>query len=186
MYNYHSGFDKIDFVTTKDRQIREKPSNIINMTAKRKNKSNFKFRFSRRGAVIVLSIVLIVVLLLVGVSIPAYATYQAGLKTYREAKQISAAVKKENVALAAEEIVTTQKDLQDTQNNLHKLVVLKFIPVISWYYNDADHLLNAGAYALDSGKLVADSLLPFADVLGLKGQGSFAMGSASDRIKTAV
>jgi len=63
---------------------------------------------------------------------------------------------------------------------------LKFIPVASWYYNDADHLVNAGTHGLNAATILVDSIKPYADVLGLKGQGSFARRTAQQRIETAV
>ena len=67
-----------------------------------------------------------------------------------------------------------------------RMAFVKFIPVANFYYNDADHALKAGEYGLDSAIIVVESLKPYADVLGLKGQGSFSSGSTEDRIKTAV
>ena len=63
---------------------------------------------------------------------------------------------------------------------------LHFVPLANFYYNDASHLMNAGAEGLKTATIVIDALKPYADVLGLKGQGSFVGGSAEDRIKTAV
>ncbi|HVT63392.1 MAG TPA: DUF4012 domain-containing protein, partial [Legionellaceae bacterium] len=71
-------------------------------------------------------------------------------------------------------------------NNLYKMGYLKYIPVASWYYNDADHLIKAGFDGLDAAITLTNSLKPYADVLGLKGQGSFVMGSAEQRIQTAI
>jgi hypothetical protein len=66
------------------------------------------------------------------------------------------------------------------------MVYLKFIPVASWYYNDADHLINAGFHGLNAATILVDSIKPYVDVLGLKGQGSFVGGTAQQRIETAV
>ena len=63
---------------------------------------------------------------------------------------------------------------------------LRFVPVANWYYSDATHLMNAGFDALGAARVLIDSIQPYADVLGLKGQGSFVGGSASQRIETAV
>lgn len=187
-----SGFDKIEFndqtgqsanvgvsqpKTTPDFA---KSQNTTITMPKRKKKISFKMS---RKHYITLGVVALIFILL---AIPAYATYQSGLKTYREVKQIGNALKKQNVALASDEIVKTQKLLNETKTNFHFLLPLKIVPIVAWYYNDADHLLNASSYGLDSAKIVTDSLKPYADVLGLKGSSSYAGGSSSDRIKTAV
>lgn len=167
-----SGFDKIDL------NKRTNP-----MTAKRK----------KRGLNVVkkLAIVLIIVLILVLgmgalIGFPAYAAYKSGLKTYREAKVLFDAVKKQNIALASDEVAKTKKYLKETADSLHVLAPLKYIPVANWYYNDADHLIAAGTNALDGADIAVNAIKPYADVLGLKGQGSFVAGSAEDRIRTAI
>lgn len=146
------------------------------------NRKKTKFRISKKIPII-LGIFLV---LLVLIAIPAFATYKSGLKTYREAKIAAAAMKNQNVELASTEIDKTKVYLTETKKNFHYLIPLKFIPVINWYYNDAEHLLNAGGHGLDSATIAINSIKPYADVLGLKGQGSFAAGSTEDRIKTAV
>lgn len=194
-----SGFDKIEFkdetspspkgsqkttlskVKTIADFAKSKGPTITMPKRKRKTDFNFTFKASRKLFITLGVIVLLIVL----ISIPAYATYKSGLKTYREAKLIAHAAKSQNVVLADDEIVKTQKLLDDTKRNFHFLLPLKIVPIVSWYYNDADHLLNASSDGLDSAKTIADSLKPYADVLGLKGtEGS--SGSSSDRIKTAV
>lgn len=128
----------------------------------------------------------VLVVLIVLIAIPAYATYKSGLKTYRQAQMVASALKKQDIALASQEIVKTQTDLKDTQSKLRILLPLKFVPLVGWYYSDVEHMLNAGEHGLDSAKIVTDSLAPYADVLGLKGAESAAGGSTADRIKTVV
>jgi hypothetical protein len=197
-----SGFDKIEFkpvqkessatiagsgsrrtVGSSGSSGREKKAGqdqkTLFMAAKRKKQKKIAWKIP----LIVVGIIVLVVAL---IGFPAYATYKSGLKTYREAKLIAGAFKQQNIQVASDEIAKTQKDLKDTQRKLHVLIPLKIVPIASWYYNDADHLLNAAAYGLDSATTVTDSIKPYADVLGFKGQGSFAAGSSQDRIKTVV
>jgi len=192
-----SGFDKIEFkkqedippakVQTNTRKIKSTPdfaksASPIVIMPQRKKKTNFKFKFHKK-----LSIALgVVVVLLVLMSIPAVATYKSGLETYRQAKLIASAVKDQNVDEASNEIAQTQKLLKKTQTNFHFLLPLKIIPIVSWYYNDADHLMNAADDGLTSAQTIATALKPDADVLGLKGGASSGAVSTSDRIKTAV
>lgn len=156
--------------------------------AKAENNSSFmtnrkkrtKFKMGKRYP-IALSIVALILLL---IGIPAYATYKSGLKTYRQAKLVSAALKSQNIELASTEIEKTKKSLAETQRNFHFLIGFKIVPIASTYYNDVDHMLNAGKHGLDSATIATDAIKPYADVLGLKGEGE--SGSTEDRIKTAV
>ncbi len=166
-------FEKIEF---------DPPAGGQNSPMARKKKKNPR-KLNRKLASVVSLIIIIVIML---VAIPAFFTYNAGLKTYREAKILIAAVKNQNISLADVELKKTKKYLKETQVSLHNLAILQFIPLINWYYNDADHLLIAGEHGLNSTGIVIDAIKPYADVLGLKGQGSFTSGSAEERIKTAI
>lgn len=190
------GFDKIELKSTPSPAPEGRPSRLENKKLSgdyaksqtgnsfmtKRNRTRPKFKYSKKLPII-LGVVLVLLLM---IGIPAFATYKSGLKTYREAKIAATAMKNQNVELASVEFVKTKKYLEETKKNLHYLVPLKFVPLASWYYNDVDHLLNAGGYGLDSAIIAVDSIKPYADVLGLKGQGSFAAGSTEERIKTAV
>lgn len=165
-----SGFEKIEF----DKEP-------LPMSKKKRRNNPKKF-----PAKLIISISIVLLALGLAVGFPAYATYAAGLKTYREAKILFDAVKKQNIALASEELIKTKKDLKETRKSLQYLSPLKFIPLLNWYYNDADHLLTAGEHGLNSAGIAIEAIKPYADVLGLKGEGSFTSGPAEDRIRTAI
>lgn len=135
------------------------------------------------GAVVAILLVILVVFLVV---LPLLRVEKSAKKAIAQARLVADAIKSQNIELAATELDKTKVELSQTQKDLGAVAFLKFIPVANFYYNDADHMLKAGSEGLKSASIVVDSLKPYADVLGLKGQGSFASGSAEDRIKTAV
>lgn len=175
-----AGFDRIELDKQKEGvKLQDNNKNSLVMAVKKRKK--FKFPFKIAG--IILIILVIFALLLV---IPASATYQSARKTYTQAKKISTAMKQQNVTLASEELEKTKTDLAETRKNFKKMFVLKYIPLLNFYYNDADHGLAAADEGLKTATIIIDTLKPYADVLGLKGEGSFTAGSAEERIKTAV
>lgn len=151
--------------------------------------NNFKkkSKFSKKKLT---TFLLVVFIFIVGfifvVGIPAQKTYSSANKTYLQAKKTWDAVKKQNIKLASAELKKTKDELKNTQKDLNSLSYLKFVPIASGYYNDADHLIKAGLHGLDAGSTLVESIKPYADILGLKGQGSFVMGSAEQRIQTAI
>jgi hypothetical protein len=149
------------------------------MKSKNRKSSKFVFKFL---------IIAFIIMITLGVLIafPAIATYKSGMKTYNQAKLIINAMKAQNIALASEELSKTKSDLKETRKNFDSMFFIRYVPVLNFYYNDVDHVLSASDKALDSAAIVIDSIKPYADVLGLKGAGSFVSGSAEDRIKTAV
>lgn len=150
-------------------------------------KRNFSsMRIKKKVFIIFLVIFVILGVLLAVTAIPAQKTYSSAQKTYVQARSAWEAIKKQNIALADEELKKTKVALQDTQKSLDSLSYLRFIPIASWYYNDADHMLKAGSHSLEATEVVLEAIKPYADILGLKGQGSFVMGSAEQRVQTAI
>ncbi|HLD01980.1 MAG TPA: DUF4012 domain-containing protein, partial [Patescibacteria group bacterium] len=188
------GFKKIDLDTSRvavsentSKNPVFSPAPMIKQSQPMTRRRRFNFKnLTRRQKIIVGVVCAFLLFVLFAIAIPAKRTYSSALKTYTQAKLVAAAIKQQNIELAADELDKTEVALEETQKNLNSLVVLRFIPIAHWYYNDADHMLKAGVYGLESAKVVVDSLEPYADVLGLKGQGSFVGGSADERIKTAV
>lgn len=143
-------------------------------------------RKSSKKLVFFLALVILIGISIFTIILPAQRVYSSARKTYTQVKKAWEAAKKQNIALADTELNQAKKDLATTQKDLNGLSYLRFIPIISGYFNDADHLARAGAYGLEAASTIVESIKPYADVLGLKGQGSFVMGSAEDRIKVAI
>lgn len=168
------GFKKIEF------NIQEE-NNKNNMKEKSLNIGKLK-----KALLLVLFIILVIAGFSVFTGIRVQKVYRNSQKVYSQAKLAVDALKKQNIVLAKEELVKTDSDIADLKKSMDTLSYLKFIPLVNSYYNDGRHIINAFSYAVASGITVCDSLIPYADVLGLKGEKSFVSGSAEDRIQTAV
>lgn len=124
-----------------------------------------------------------------------FTTY-AGLKTaslvkeaqkvYVQAKKAGDAAKKQNVLAARDDLVKTKEELAKLKKQLGGMTFVKFVPIVGGYVSDGEHLVNAATYGVNAAIITAESVIPYADVLGLKGDKSFVMGSAEDRIRLAV
>lgn len=145
--------------------------------------TNFKSIFKKKPAVIVFLVIIVFLLVLI---FPAMAVYKSAKLTYVQAQGTLSAAKQQNIALASTNLEQTRKALTQTQKELNAIAILKWVPIAAWYFNDADHMVKAGFHGLDAARVLIDSIEPYADVLGLKGQGSFVGGTAEDRIQTAV
>lgn len=184
------GLKKIDFALEKDQSkinpIKSSPtvhkSNIMS-----KRKLNFGAIRTNRKLQIALGVLVVLFLFVVfGVYFPALRVYKSAKITYADAQAASWAIKTQNVSLASDQLAKTKVDLEKTQKDLSAMGYLAFIPVANFYYNDAYHLTQAGQHGLNAATILVDSIKPYADVLGLKGQGSFVGGTAQQRIETAV
>ena len=178
------GLNKIDFKldkpTVSNDAVRVSPSRM-------NRKFDFKKILKSRKMMVVLGVVVILFLFSIfGIYLPVTRVYKSAKLTYADAQAAAYAIKTQNVSLASDQLIKVQADLANTQKDLHAMVYLKFVPVASWYYSDADHLMNAGTHGLTAATILVDAIKPYADVLGLKGQGSFVSGTAQQRIETAV
>jgi len=171
------GFEKIDLDLKNDTIISQP-------TMARKKRKTWQ---SPKNLKLIGGIAAAVVLFVVfGLILPLLSVVKSAKTTFAQTKVLSAAFKQQNIEVASVEIGKTQVALADTREKMKMLGYMHFIPVVNFYYDDATHLLNAGDEGLKAGAIVIESLKPYADVLGLKGEGSFVGGSAEDRIKTAV
>lgn len=145
-----------------------------------------KFRLPRWAGIALIVLGIFAVLSVFFLILPAKATYDSALVTYRQGRLMGDALKTQNIEAAQSELAKTKVALTETQENFDNLSYLRFVPIANFYYNDADHMMKAGQHGLETTEILLDSIEPYADVLGLKGQGTFVGGSAEDRIKTAV
>lgn len=165
-------------------------SRNTSVSSENSSSSSFRLRrihMSKRSLLIaVLIIGVLGILSFIGIVLPAQRTYASAMKTYAQARVAWTAIKQQNIAQADTELQKTKADLEETQKSLHAFSYAGYIPLVGGYYNDADHMLAAGFHSLNATLILVDSVKPYADVLGLKGQGSFAMGTAENRIQTAI
>lgn len=172
-----SGFQKIDLIKTPEPAPDQKKAQP--MTGRRKI-----FRLRNLGIVGVI----LIILALIG----AYVAFQgiaiaAGARgVYKQVKVAGDAAKKQNIILAREELVKTKKEAEKLQGKINSISFVKFVPFVGAYFSDASHIVSAGIHGVNAAIIASDSLIPYADVLGLKGEKSFVGGSAEDRIRTAV
>lgn len=128
----------------------------------------------------------VAVLVIFFVILPIQATISSAKATYTESKQIYAQVKNQDLIKTEEEISKTKVKLASTKSNLNKISWIAVIPFVGDYVSDGKHLLNAAGYGLDGGDILVKAALPYADLLGLKGKGTFTGGTTEERIQKMV
>ncbi len=168
------GFSKIEVDPT--HTIEQKPPVVV--------EQKMKIPKKYRGIFI---IILLIILVFVGVTaLLARDFYQSLKATIADGRSASAAFKTQNIEEAQGKLQKLTESLQVSQNKYNRLSYLKYIPFLGSYWNDGYHLLNAGINGVEAGRITTNALVPYADLLGLKGKGTFVGGSADQRIQTAV
>lgn len=118
--------------------------------------------------------------------LPAKRVYSLGMASLQSGRLAYEYLKKQNIEKTSEELVTLKSKINETKNAYKALLWTKYIPFFGAYTGDGERMLNASQYGVEAAQIAVDSIKPYADVLGLKGQGSFVMGSAEERIQKAV
>ncbi len=175
-----SGFKKIEFDGPKKEG---KPKNLGNSTSIQARPPKL---FGNKGLSVIGVVVAILVLFFAFIAWRAFAIYGDSQKVYKQAKVAADAAKNQNVVLAREELTKTKAAAENLRRQFGTIGFARFIPFLGSYISDADHMTAAGIHGINAAVVTADSLIPYADLLGLKGKGSFTGGSAEDRIRTAV
>lgn len=170
------GFEKIDLNLSKEEQSETSPND---------HPAQKQTRLTKKK-VIIASALLVLTLFSALIFFPVQKTYFSAQKTSTQAKRVWDAVKRQNIQEASVELEKTKSALAETEKNLATLSLLRFVPGLHLYYSDAEHLVKAGSNGLAVATILVDSLKPYADVLGLKGEGSFTGGTAEQRIQTVV
>lgn len=179
------GFNKIDLESqtpAKNKSQENIKQENINVPIKQKMKTKKPKKFLKIISVVLLAFVLISVVLF----FPAKNLYNEINKTSDSAKLVLTALKNQNIEEVKTELEKTRAQLLKTKKAYSFFAFTKFIPIIGGYYKDGDHLFKASEAGVEGGQIAVDALIPYADLLGFKGQSAFVAGSADDRIQTAV
>lgn len=149
-------------------------------------KKKFNKFFKSRAFRIAIPVLVVLLLLFVYTGVRAYGAYGTARKLMAQAATTKFVLNQQDIVAGKAELEKTQVLLEDLEGDLNGMFYLRFIPVASWYYNDARHGIAAAHAGVNAGITTTDALIPYADVLGLKGGGNFTGGSAEDRIRLAV
>ena len=79
-----------------------------------------------------------------------------------------------------------QKEFKGAKNSLIVFTPLRIIPLVGWYVADFQRGNQATIDGLEAAKVFAEAVTPYADVLGLRGQGTFLGGTAQERLAKAI
>jgi len=101
---------------------------------------------------------------------PAQTVYSQLQITKADANKLKDAASIQDVVSADQDVDLVSSDLSTLKSRFSYFSWAANLPIASGYYSDGTHLLNAATDGLAAGKIITTSLLPFSDVLGLKGQ----------------
>lgn len=149
----------------------------VNISRETKGKAPALLNSSRKKKIlkrvlIGLGVFLGLLVIIGAISYPGIKAFTSQLNTTKlQAKKVSEAWQLQDVVKAKAETVKLKTELGKLDGKLNYFGFTTILPVIGGYYRDGHHFIKAGIYGSDAMTLISDSLIPFADALGLKGGG---------------
>lgn len=153
----------------------------VQVQAKPKTSKKPKKLFKMLGIIFAVLVILVII-----IGLPLKNFYASAKNTTAQAKITYDAAKKQDIGKLSDELKKTEESLNKTKSALNPLGWTKIIPILGAYTSDAEKAVNSGIYGVQAAEILTESVKPYADLLGLKGQGSFTGGSAEERIVKVV
>lgn len=110
----------------------------------------------------------------------------AAKKAIDSSKKAAGAFQLQDLNATKAYLKDAKRDFQTTKKALVIFTPLRIIPLFGWYVADAQRGVNAAIEGLEAASIFAEAVTPYADVLGLQGEGTFLGGTAQERLAKAV
>lgn len=96
--------------------------------------------------------------------------------------EIKGIIASQNIVGLPDKIIQLKASKEKIQTSYKKLAFFGKIPFIKQYYLDGERLFKAADYGIGAAEKGVTALVPYADILGFQGEGSFTGGTTQDRI----
>jgi len=133
---------------------------------------------------------LVLVLFLSMASVIGWHTYTVSQNMQAQAATMQTTARAAYDAFKAQDLLTAQAQLNQLPDQLTslkseyaKLGYLRFIPIANSYYKDGGQVFIAAESGISAAQTAVEAVVPYADILGFAGEGTFTGGSAENRIK---
>lgn len=107
-------------------------------------------------------------------------------KAVKTARLSIESLKNQDLDGAKKHLTSAKEQFESAQKTLIVFTPLRAIPLLGGYVSDAQRGVNAAINGLNAGSNLLEAVTPYADVLGLKGEGTFLGGTAQERLVKAV
>lgn len=107
-------------------------------------------------------------------------------KAVSTTNQAVGAIKLQDLNASKAYLKDAKKDFENAKSSMYVFTPLRIIPFFGWYVADAQRGVSAAIDGLDAAITLTDAVTPYADVLGLGGEGEFLGGTAQERLASAI
>jgi len=156
----------------------------------KKKKRKIRLWPQKRWAQVLMILILFLLIIFSAAGVVGFYTYQQAMVLKTKAYSLKntgnlayASFKMQDLPAVKENLTQTKQGLEEFKTLYGNLGMYGNLPIAKTYYQDGLHGLNAASHGLDAALTGIDALIPYADVLGFQGEGSFTGGTAENRIK---
>lgn len=107
-------------------------------------------------------------------------------KALRNTQKVIGAAQLQDLDATKAYILDAKRDFKNAQRALFVFTPVRIVPIFGWYIADVQRFANAATHGLTAAESLAEAVTPYADILGLKGQGTFLGGTAQERLALAI
>lgn len=136
--------------------------------------------FPKKIALFVFVFIAIVAALVVVVSIPVYGVYKEGKILAEKGQNLKASVATNDISVVKAQLQSFETELAVFQKKYQTIAFLKPIPVLGAYVRDGENGIQAGVYGINAGKIMLETVEPYADIIGFKGAASKTATSGAE------
>ncbi|MBI2327236.1 DUF4012 domain-containing protein [Candidatus Curtissbacteria bacterium] len=131
-------------------------------------------------------ITLIILILVVFYGIFAILTVFSAKRAISTTQKAVGAAKLQDLDATKAYLKDAKKEFNTTKKWVSVFTPLRIVPLLGWYVADVQRGIGAAIDGLGAAITFADAITPYADVLGLVGQGTFLGGTAAERLAKAI
>lgn len=177
-----SQFASVDLSRKEIEPVTERPTD----TNPTKNKMKIPQFLAKPWQKVLFAILLLIIISLVGITTYTLVVVK-GIR--EEISQISPIIfeaktlaASQNLKALPEKISQIKEGKNRIHNQYQKLAFFGALPLLKNYYNDGQKLFEAADHGLNIADKGINSLIPYIDLLGFGGEGTFTGGTTQDRI----
>lgn len=130
----------------------------------------------------------ILVLFVVGIVVPGVFVGLQAKKVLATAQGLKAVLATKDIAQIKSGMTKLKSDLSGLKKVYVLTSLVRVVPIASAYWHDGSAAINGGIHGLEAAEIIVNTIEPYADIVGLTGQGGAKSGeeNAEDRIQFIV
>lgn len=112
--------------------------------------------------------------------VPAMATYKHAKVLEVKGRELKASIATNDISVVKAQLQSFEGELAKFQKTFKGMALMKPLPWLGAYYRDGENGIQAGLYGIEAGKLLLETVEPYADIIGFKGAASKVAASGAE------